>query len=176
MKISNRPTVPFKLETVSDLNGKLFRIQMGNCFQFVLLILVVFFAICSCSAFAGPADKEIYINDVRIDVEIARTLRERERGLMYREELAESQGMLFVYHIEDIYPFWMKNMQFSLDMIWISGDNVVVDIKADVPPCRESCDLIMPAGKARYVLEVNSGFCQRHAIKIGDKVDLSRIL
>ncbi len=90
---------------------------------------------------------------------------------MFRESLLEREGMLFVFPQEEVYNFWMKNMRISLDMIWVSPDKRIVDIKEAVPPCiQEPCEIIRPGTKALYVVEVVSGFAKKHKLKVGDSI------
>ncbi|HAH19405.1 MAG: hypothetical protein A2Y00_09785 [Omnitrophica WOR_2 bacterium GWF2_43_52] len=112
----------------------------------------------------------VCLNDVCVEAEIADIDALRQRGLMYREGLPESKGMLFVFEKEARYSFWMKNMRFPLDIIWIDKDKRIVDIKTDVPTCNQTCESLTPGDKALYVLEVNAGFAKKNEIKIGDRV------
>ena len=105
-----------------------------------------------------------------IHAEVANSIEKRRLGLMFRENLAEDQGMLFVYPEESPHSFWMKNMHFPLDMIWIGHDKKIVDITENVQPCGGECGHISASKKAQYVLEVKSGFTKRHEIKIGDRL------
>lgn len=100
-----------------------------------------------------------------LDVEIATTPDERERGLSGRmTPLPDSQGMLFVFDHADTYTFWMPDMHFAIDMIWIGEDGKIVDIKSDATP--ESYPAAFkPSAPAVYVLEVSSG----NAVKWGWK-------
>jgi len=91
-------------------------------------------------------------------------------GLMFRKSLPDNQGMFFVFNEPDKYAFWMKNVEFPLDIIWINQDKVIIDIKANVSTCRDSCPTLVPQEKAKYVLEVNAGFIEKNQVKIGDKV------
>ena len=89
---------------------------------------------------------------------------------MFREHLDKESALLFVFKEGGFYGFWMKNMRFPLDIIWVSDDKRIVDIKTNTPPCLSVCESLIPAVKARYVLEVNSGFVNKHNIKIGDRI------
>jgi uncharacterized membrane protein (UPF0127 family) len=90
---------------------------------------------------------------------------------MFRDALAQNQGMLLVLEDPRQSAIWMKNMRFPLDIIWISADNKVADLRTNVLPCKSSdCESLYPNNPARYVLEVNAGFSQKNRIKIGDKV------
>ncbi len=108
----------------------------------------------------------------KITAELAVTDEQRQQGLMYRQGMKEDQGMLFVFETEDIYSFWMKNMLFSLDMLWLDSNRRVVHIEENVPPCAsEPCPSYEPARPARYVLELVSGSVKKHGLKLGDRLD-----
>lgn len=96
---------------------------------------------------------------------------QRERGLMFRKYLAPDEGMFFILGDEGAHSFWMKNMQFSLDIIWIDENKAIVEIMQNVPPCSEVCPDFIPQRKAKFVLEVNAGFTQKNQIKVGDIVE-----
>lgn len=130
-------------------------------------LLVVGFLLLGCARL--PA-LEVCFQNVCVKAEIADTDESRQRGLMFRESLAGDKGMLFIFQREAIYSFWMKNMRIPLDMIWIGSDKKVVDIKQDVPPCRDTCESLIPLSPAMYVLEVQAGFTQKYNIKTGDPV------
>jgi uncharacterized membrane protein (UPF0127 family) len=101
-------------------------------------------------------------------VEIADSDAERERGLMYRTEMAADAGMLFYYPTDDEITMWMKNTVLPLDMIFIMKDGTVWDnVKGAVP---YSLDFIRSQGKVRAVLEVNAGTVDRIGVRRGDKV------
>jgi uncharacterized membrane protein (UPF0127 family) len=111
----------------------------------------------------------IFENDVIFDVEIARTPEVQSKGLMFRESMPENHGMLFVFEGEQTRTFWMKNTLISLDMIFVSADNKVVDIKHNVPPCEEDpCPRYESVKPAMYVLEINGGLAEKKGIDIGN--------
>lgn len=139
-------------------------------YQFKSLIFILSLIYCSL-CFAKPPMQEVCFQNSCVQVEIADTESKRKLGLMFRKSLPDNQGMLFVFEQEEQHSSWMKNMQIPLDIIWIGKDKIVVDIKADVPPCKDSCSGIMPQEKAQYALEVNAGFTAKNKIKIGDRVD-----
>jgi hypothetical protein len=68
-------------------------------------------------------------------IEIADTPASRQQGLMFRENLPQDQGMLFVFDTPSDYRFWMKNTKLTLDMIWINQNYQIVHIESNVPPC-----------------------------------------
>lgn len=116
-------------------------------------------------------------NNVTIPVEVADTAKKRELGLSYRKSLPENQGMLFIFDSPVYLTFWMKGMNFPLDMIWIGEDNAIVDITENVPnpaPNTPEFDLptYRPSNPAKMVLEVNAGFVKKNGIEVGDTMKL----
>lgn len=114
---------------------------------------------------------EVCINEICVKVEIVKTEKERAQGLMYRHNLPNNEGMLFVFENEDIHKFWMKNTFISLDIIWIDNNFKIVDIISAEPCIELECEIYEPKEKALYVLELNKGFAQREKIFIGDYFD-----
>jgi uncharacterized membrane protein (UPF0127 family) len=134
---------------------------------FTLFFLFLFFSFVN----AGIITPRVCIKGVCIEVEIADSPEKQSQGLMFRKALFDNQGMLFVFNEPDKYAFWMKNVEFPLDIIWINQDKVIIDIKACVLTCRDSCPALVPQEKAQYVLEVNAGFVEKNQIQIGDSVN-----
>ncbi|MFH1398556.1 MAG: DUF192 domain-containing protein [Candidatus Woesearchaeota archaeon] len=114
----------------------------------------------------------VTINNHKIHVELARTPNEIRQGLMFREQLCESCGMLFVLS-EGRHTFWMKNTKIPLDMIFINSDMRVVDILHAQPCVDEPCELYTPRENASYVLEVNQNIFDESIIN--QQVKLNRI-
>lgn len=109
-------------------------------------------------------------------VEIADSDEERQKGLMFRESLAQDNGMFFVFEEERNYLFWMKDTLIPLDIIWINKDKEIVFIGENAQPCEvdQPCRPINPIKNALYVLEVNSGIVNEIGLQVGDKVDFKR--
>jgi uncharacterized membrane protein (UPF0127 family) len=117
-----------------------------------------------------PLEPSVIINGHKIVVELALSSSEKERGLGYRSNLAKDHGMIFIYDHKDIYPFWMKGMNFPLDYIWIDG-NKVADLSIDVPVMTSNAiTVIKPMVPVDKILEVNAGTISKFGIKIGDQV------
>lgn len=103
--------------------------------------------------------------------EIADTSETRLKGLMFRDNLPESRGMLFVYPQSNYWNFWMKNTKMPLDIIWLDKTGRVVDIVNKAPPCmREPCRIYVPREKAAYVLELASDMSKKWRLNIGDLI------
>jgi len=120
---------------------------------------------------AGIEEPGVVIRGRTIGVEIADEMREQIAGLSGRESLCPDCGMLFVFPDKQVRHFWMKNMNFPLDIIWI-GDGKILNISENLSPEGESPEKIYTSTlPANYVLEVNAGFAERHGIKVGDGIE-----
>ncbi len=133
-----------------------------------LLVLVVSLVL-SCSQ---SDRKKLFIEKnsgevLQVSVEIASTATERALGLMYRKELPEGEGMLFVFSKETSGSFWMKNTPISLDILFIREGRIVDIIEKTVPYSLES---LTPRETYTTVLEVPAGSVARHDIRRGDRV------
>ncbi len=107
-------------------------------------------------------------------LEVADTPETRSRGLMFQEELAENQAMLFVFPETGIYEFWMKNTLIPLDIIWLDSEKKVIFVEHNAHPCRkEECPLFGPKLPSKYVLEIQGGLAEKINIEIGDKVKIN---
>lgn len=107
----------------------------------------------------------------QIDIEIADDDLTRTQGLMWRRSMEENQGMLFIMNAPEEQSFWMRNTYIPLDIIYIDDQKEIVKIRANTKP--QSLDPITSEKPALYVVEVNAGFCERHGIREGDKIQFS---
>jgi uncharacterized membrane protein (UPF0127 family) len=111
-----------------------------------------------------------------VSLEVVSKPKDLEHGLMDRPSMDMDKGMLFVFQKDDKYPFWMKNMHFSLDIVWINRDKEIVYVAGDIPACtKDPCPVYTPDEPARYVLEVHAGYADIHGWNPGDKVELNDI-
>jgi uncharacterized membrane protein (UPF0127 family) len=101
-----------------------------------------------------------------ISVEIADTPASREYGLMFRKQMDEDAGMIFIFKEQEHQQFWMKNTIIPLDMIFADSNGKIIGIVRKAEPFSEALDSV--DGDSQYVLEVNGGFCERHGVKPGD--------
>ncbi|PIR82475.1 hypothetical protein COU20_02095 [Candidatus Kaiserbacteria bacterium CG10_big_fil_rev_8_21_14_0_10_59_10] len=111
------------------------------------------------------------IGGVPILVSIVETPDERARGLSGRESLAPDEGMLFIFPEDGYYSIWMKDMLFSIDILWLSAEGEVVDMRRDVAPETYPAGF-SPHMPARFVLELPAGFSERNGIEIGSMAEL----
>ena len=110
----------------------------------------------------------IYNKNITFNVEIAKTIEARRAGLMYRKKLLNNEGMLFIFPREKIIQLWMKNTYIPLDVIFISKNKVIVDIKKNMEKLSET--IVKSKVRSRYALEFNAGLINKLDIEIGDKV------
>lgn len=106
---------------------------------------------------------------LQVRVELADTAQERAQGLMFRENLPEGEGMLFVFPEETLGSFWMKDTPISLDIIFIK-EGRIVDIIANTTPFSE--EFLTPAASYLFTLEVPGGYASRNGVQIGDVVEI----
>jgi uncharacterized membrane protein (UPF0127 family) len=136
------------------------------CFQFLFVSI----------SFADTVSPQVCRLDNCVTVEVVSKQVDMDRGLMYRTRLDQNKGMLFVFPNDSKDVFWMKNMHFDLDILWISLDGRIVYIGPNIPACRaDPCPVYTTDKEARYVLELNSGYAMSHHWKVGDKLDLKGI-
>ena len=84
--------------------------------------------------------------------------------------------MLFVFDHDDRYRFWMKDMKFPIDIIWLDRRDRIVTIHENVSPCpADPCPVYTPPANARYVLEVSAGFSRAHDLKPGVRVSIHHL-
>lgn len=105
----------------------------------------------------------------KIEVEVANNPTERSQGLMYRSEMEENNGMLFIFDHMEMQSFWMKNTILPLDILFISDKGVINTIHRNTTPYSEAS--LPSKDKSQFVVEVNGGFCKKHNINEGDLIE-----
>ncbi|GEP89305.1 hypothetical protein SAMN05660909_01609 [Chitinophaga terrae (ex Kim and Jung 2007)] len=108
----------------------------------------------------------------KIDIQLAQTDEQRADGLMYRKSMSDDQGMLFIFPDMEERSFWMKNTYISLDIIYIDDNFEIVSVQKYATPLSE--EGLPSFKKAKYVLEVNGGFCDKYHIAYGDKITFQK--
>jgi uncharacterized membrane protein (UPF0127 family) len=170
-----------KQEESATINKKLNPLFVKIGIATIALIVVLVFALNNCQDettdmhyYKFKKEGELTFEDsvenpiIKIDIEIADNDYERQLGLMNRQSMEEMQGMLFIFPQQEYQSFWMRNTLFSLDMLFINSNKEIVTIHKNTTPLSEQS--YPSTAPAIYVLEVNAGFCDRHNIKLGDKV------
>jgi uncharacterized membrane protein (UPF0127 family) len=100
----------------------------------------------------------------KVTAQIADTEALRTQGLSGTEPLADHTGMLFVFQTPDLYPFWMKDMKYPIDIIWLDQGQRVVSVKEHATP-ESYPESFKPTSPALYVLEVSDGFVKKYGVK-----------
>jgi len=117
------------------------------------------------------------INNYAFKLYVAKTTKEKEIGLSKYKNLSKDMGMLFSFEKADYYSFWMKQMKFPIDIIFIRDGKIVTIYKNVNPPKSESEGLLIykPKEPSNMVLEINAGLSEKYKLKEGDKVSLTNI-
>lgn len=106
-------------------------------------------------------------------VQVAETFKQRELGLMFRQNMESDEGMVFLFEKEEPLNFWMKNTLIPLDMVFMDKDWKVVSIQKNAQPCKADSCVLYPSGEnAKYVLEINGGLSDKLGIQQGATVRL----
>lgn len=121
--------------------------------------------------YIGPSYVVVGVGKTEISAEIADTDTKRTRGLSGRKALGNNEGMLFVFEKPNHYGFWMKEMNFPIDIIWIGEDMRVRGITEHISPDTYP-EVFYPPTEVRFVLETSAGFARAHDIKNGDLLSI----
>ncbi|HKD19006.1 MAG TPA: DUF192 domain-containing protein [Thermoanaerobaculia bacterium] len=109
-------------------------------------------------------------------LELALTPEEQAQGLMYRENLPDRTGMIFVFDQAGDHHFWMKNTMIPLDMIWMDESGKVIFVSANTPPCKaDPCPTYGPNAPARQVLEIAGGMAAKEKVTVGSTLRLIEV-
>lgn len=137
-------------------------------FRFLAVLTIAFVLVAVVQSHNGYEQQYVMIGDslspLRVDV--ARSQEQRILGLSGRQKLRDGEGMLFVYESEQELGFWMKDMEFAIDIIWINSHKRVLGVERSVSP--ETFPYVYrPSSPAQYVLEVSAGYAQLNNINEG---------
>lgn len=149
---------------------------------YIIIAILIFFGLLAGGYFwlfkTTPklATANLRVGNTTFTAEIADTLRTRAQGLSGRGALGENSAMLFIFQIPFSYSFWMKDMNFPLDMVWIRKGAVIGVTENVSPPSGGILSLptYSPPGAVDQVLEINAGAFKKFDLKIGDLVILEK--
>ncbi len=145
-------------------------ISKKNLKKFILvtIFLVGIFLLSQYSRVHQPANiKIVKIAHINVVVDVATEEAQKAQGLSGRKSLGKDEGMLFVFDHLDKYSFWMKDMNFPIDIIWFNQNLKVVHIEKSLKP-ESYPESFAPDQNAKYVLEVVAGFSDQFNLKVGD--------
>lgn len=120
---------------------------------------------------ANECITEVIVGEREFEVDVADTRESRRQGLSGRESLAENEGLLFTFENPGTYPFWMRDMHFPIDIIWIQEDKTIVGVAENLSPDTFP-QTFPPPEPITYVLEVHADFDETQ-IRRGDRVSFS---
>ena len=134
------------------------------------ILLVLAALICSACMAQEP---HVVLKGERFTVELAQTADEQALGLMFREEMEDNRGMLFLFPVEAMRSFWMKNTRIPLDIFYFDADLKLVSVAENARPCKtRRCPNYPSKGPAKYVLELNAGKAAELGVQPGDALEL----
>lgn len=108
-----------------------------------------------------------------LNIEIAESDYETQTGLMYRDDMKNTEGMLFIFEDEQMHSFYMKNTKIPLDIIFIKADLTIASFQENAEPYNESG--LSSQVPIQYVLEVNAGLAEKWLLEVGDKIAFKKL-
>lgn len=135
----------------------------------ILIAGLLFF----CSFQADIFDQKAYIllPEKKISLEVVKTAEDQTRGLSGKNSLPEDSAMLFVFNEPDYHGIWMKDMKFSIDILWLDASNKIIFIEKNISP-QTYPKVFSPREKALYIVEAQAGFVEKNNLKTGDVLDV----
>ncbi len=158
--------------------------QAGHFSKLALVILFAFVAVGGVFySYLGSISKSygtyaLLPEGQKISLDLARTDVERARGLSGRQSIKEDAGMYFIFPREDRYGFWMKDMEFPIDIIWIHQGKVVgvaENVQAQPGATDSELEIYYPPEAVNAVLEMKAGAARRYTIDTGDRIQVQII-
>lgn len=120
---------------------------------------------------ALPVFPHLIVKGERFNIDIAKTAAEREQGLSGRAGLGKREAMLFIFDTDDRHGFWMKDMLFSIDIVWLDADYKIVHIQNNASPASYP-KAFLPDTNSRFVLEFTAGTVAEFGLQKGDLVSI----
>lgn len=141
------------------------------------LAVVIFVLVLLITLLLSRRSPEVKIGNETFKVEVADSESEKQIGLSEKTSLQDNEGMLFVFNSPDYYSFWMKEMDFPIDIIYINGDKVTSVVKNAQPPTSNSTELpiFRPEEPSDRVLEINAGLADKYNIQKGTTVKINNL-
>jgi len=135
----------------------------------IALILAWGFAGCEQKSPSGLPTVKMEIGGRNFNLEVARTAADQDKGLMDRDSLPDDHGMIFIFPDDEIRSFWMKNVHFPLDILFLDSAGRVVSFHQMRPYDENNTSSDYPA---RYAIELNKGIADQLGVKVGDELPL----
>ena len=154
--------------------------NISPCFLSLVLFLVLLSSLAykEIESIQGQQQEQnqtalVSVGGAKIMAILSTTPDSQSKGLAIKDNLNENEGMLFVFDSPQKYSFWMKDMKFPIDIIWINSTGQIVHIEKNLPPCVLwlPCPSYAPNDNSMYVLEVVSNFTNKYDVSVGDPVN-----
>ena len=115
----------------------------------------------------------VTMNGIELVADVAETNEQRTKGLAFKDALAENEAMVFVFDNAQEHSFWMKDMKFPIDIIWLDSNKTVVHVEHNLQPCSFDgfCQTYKPDKNALYVIETVAGFAKNNNVVEGTRVE-----
>ena len=120
---------------------------------------------------------KVTVKGFELNADVPITSELMAKGLAVKNQLKENEAMLFIFEESAKHSFWMKDMKFPINIIWLDSDGKVVHIEQNLQPCISVfiCAGYSPNTDSQYVLETVAGFTQRHNVSVGTDIDFELI-
>ncbi len=149
-------------------------VQMLSSKKFIFIFSFAIIFLIIATFFAYPSKKaELILGGKLFLVEVSDTNVSRSRGLSGHRPLEKDGGMLFIFDKPDLYGFWMKDMKFAIDIIWIDENLKISHIEKSVLP-ETYPKIFYPETPSLYVLEIKAGESEKMGLKVGEVIEFSR--
>lgn len=158
------------MEKLSNFINENIRLLLGTAVVIFITILLITLLI------SGKSTK-VLVNDQTFKVIVAKSAKDKQIGLSEKNKIEQDQGMLFIFDNPDYHSFWMKDMKFPIDIIYINGDKVTTVIDSASPPgsIGGNLETYQPLHRSDKVLEVNAGIASKYNIKKGTLVKIENL-
>ncbi len=152
------------MERILILFKENLKLIIGAVVVFIVAVLLI-------SLLISRKGAKVTINDQDFNVKVAKTEAQKQKGLSGTKSLSEKDGMLFVFDKPDFYSFWMKEMNYPIDVIYIHGDKVVTVIRNANPGLK----VFQPDSPSEKVLEIKGGLAEKYNIDKGSSVKIENL-
>jgi uncharacterized membrane protein (UPF0127 family) len=149
------------IKSVRKLIVRKLTLLLGVFFAVILIALII----------TNHGGNDLKFGSQSLQIERVDTPALREKGLSGRSNLPAGQGMLFVFSDPSQYCFWMKDMKFNIDMIWLDSAGQVIKVQSNVSPSTYPASFC-PDKDAQYVIEVNADIARQAGVKPGNKLNV----
>lgn len=153
------------MERVLSLIRDNLKLAIGALVVFIVVVLLI-------SLLLSRKNATVTINDQEFNVKVAKTEAQKQKGLSGANSIGEKDGMLFIFDTPDHYSFWMKDMKFPIDIIYINGDKVVTVIR-NAPT--QDLKTYQPESPSDKVLEIQAGLSEKYKIDKGSSVIIENL-